>query len=89
MNELSVLAEKLSRSKLSRLTGAGASGRIVDVEVDHAVLAAAGERAGQVVAEGLLMAVVIVAVLALVKVCQSRTLNVRIPANITTRQQNL
>ena len=54
---------------MSGLTGAGAAGRVVDVEVDHAVLTAAGERTGQVVAEGLLVTVVIVAVLTLVKVC--------------------
>ena len=53
----------------SELTGAVATGRVVDVEVDHAVLAAAGERAGQVVAEGLLVTVVVIAILALVEVC--------------------
>ena len=60
------------RQSLRELTGAGAAGRVVDVEVDHAVLTAAGERAGQVVAEGLLVTVVIVAVLALVEVCGSK-----------------
>ena len=57
------------RRHTSPLTGAEPAGMALDVDVDHAVPAAAGKRAGQVVAEGALVAVVVVGVLALVKVC--------------------